>query len=193
MELRKVVGQDVKEYAKKESITKTQLKKVTPNKWIAASAAGLVTLLYTSPKNSINKIGVVIGCVSLAVGEITNYTSTFKVLNTTMDIFYYISWFLGILFVVFFVHHNRNEKKYSDEERKKSIQNVKTIGIVLIFCAIITSLLIVIIKQDVPAFYEGGKPNYVYKSTYTSTDSIDSTDSTTYTQFKSLHDMTKNY
>ena len=59
MELKKVNAIVSKGYAKKDEISKKEVRKFTPTKWLTASAAGLVTLLYTSHKNSIHKIGIV--------------------------------------------------------------------------------------------------------------------------------------
>ena len=77
MELKKVSNYTKKEYAKKEEITKKELKNNTPVKWITASALGLTTLIYNSPKSSIHRIGVVFGCIEIAHNY--NYTSTFHV------------------------------------------------------------------------------------------------------------------
>ena len=65
MELRKVNDNYTRKYAKNDEITKEELKKFTPKKWLTASAIGLATIFYTSPKDSPLRIGVVFGCVSL--------------------------------------------------------------------------------------------------------------------------------
>ena len=64
MEFKKVTGNASREYAKVDEITKKELKSAIPKKWIVASGAGVVTLLYSSPKFSPLKIGVVFGCMS---------------------------------------------------------------------------------------------------------------------------------
>ena len=152
MELKKVSNKTVKNYAKIEQITKKELKKATPHKWIVAAAAGIVTLFYTSPKRSIHQIGVVFGCIEIAHNY--NYTPLFNSLNGIMDIFYYGTWILGISFVLSLLIGIF--RKEDEEKHKKMSKILKYLLIMGIISAIITGILVFILKQDIPAFFEGG-------------------------------------
>lgn len=157
MELKKVNAVVSKGYAKKDEISKKEVRKFTPTKWLTASAAGLVTLLYTSPKNSIHKIGIVFGCISIAGEETNNYTSFWHITNSIMDVFYYASWILGVAFVLLLGNHMINKKKYDEDKRLKSIKNIKILATILIVCIIITALLVIFLKLDLDIFYEKTK------------------------------------
>ena len=154
MELKKVNKVVSKGYAKKDEISKKEIKKFTPAKWIAASAAGIVTLLYTSPKNSIHKIGIVFGCISMKVEKTHNYTSFWNITNSVMDVFYYASWILGVALVLLLGNHIFNRKKYDKDRRMKSIKNIKILVTMLIVSIIITALLVIFLKLDLNIFYE---------------------------------------
>lgn len=154
MELKKVNEVGAKGYAKKDEISKKEVKKFTPTKWLTASATGLVTLLYTSPKNSIHKIGIVFGCISIAGEETNNYTSFWHITNSIMDVFYYASWILGVAFVLLLGNHMVNKKKYDEDKRLKSIKNIKILATIFIVCVIITVLLVIFLKLDLDIFYE---------------------------------------
>ena len=156
MELKRVSEVTSKEYAKKDEISKRKIKQFTPVKWLSASAAGIVTLLYTSPRNSIHKIGVVFGCISIEGAESYNYSSLWHVTNSVMDVFYYLSWILGVAFVFILGHHMINKKNYDEEKRLKSVKRIKIFATILIISIIITALLVVFLKLDISAFYTNG-------------------------------------
>lgn len=151
MELKKVSNQINKNYAKKEQVTKKDLRKSVPQKWIVAASAGLVTLFFKTSEKSIYQIGVVFGCIEIK--EDYNYSSLFNTLNGIMDFFYYativvlISSFISI-FIGFLT---------KDPEKQKKIANVsKFLCIAFIVLLIITAVLVVVLKMDISAFYEGG-------------------------------------
>ncbi|MGN1331057.1 MAG: hypothetical protein ACI4VN_07000 [Clostridia bacterium] len=149
MELKKVTTQTNKNYAKKENITKKELKSATPNKWIVAASAGIVTLFYTSPKTSIYQIGVVFGCM-----EMNNYTPLYDTLDTAMNFFYYTTRIAGISFLltlivgIFIIR--------DDKKNKKVVKMVKCLLLITLILAIITEILVLILELDIPAFYVGG-------------------------------------
>ena len=152
MELKKVTTETTKNYAKKEEITKKDLKKFTPYKWIVAASSGIVTLFYTSPKRSIHQIGVVFGCIEIARNY--NYTPLFHTLNSIMDVLYYGAWIFGISFVLSLLIGIFGIK---DEEKDKKMQKIiKTMLILGIILGVLTGILVLILKQDIPAFFEGG-------------------------------------
>ncbi len=152
MELKKVTTETTQNYAKKEEITKKDLKKFTPYKWIVAASAGIVTLFYTSPKRSIHQIGVVFGCIEIAHNY--NYTPLFHALNGAMDVLYYGTWIFGVGFVLSLLIGIFGIK---DEEKNKKMQKViKTMLIIGVILGVLTGILVFVLKQDLPAFFEGG-------------------------------------
>ena len=153
MELKRVSNYTNKEYAKKEEITKKELKNNTPAKWITASALGLATLLYTSPKSSIHKIGVVFGCIKIEQNY--NYSGTFNVLNGIFDGIYYlgiasgIAMVLSIIIGVFFLGKN--------EERQEKVTKLTKLSLkVFIACIVVGVLMWILLQSDLPILYEGG-------------------------------------
>ena len=153
MELKRVSNYTNKEYAKKEEITKKELKNNTPAKWITASALGLATLLYTSPKSSIHKIGVVFGCIEIEQNY--NYSGTFNVLNGIFDGIYYlgiasgIAMVLSIIIGVFFLGKN-------EERQEKVTKLTKLLLKVFIACIVVGVLVWILLESDLPILYEGG-------------------------------------
>ena len=170
MELKKVNKVVSKGYAKKDEISKKELKKFTPVKWLTASSIGLVTLLYTSPKNSIHKIGVVFGCISIAEPDY-NYTILYHITNSIMDVFYYASWIIGIVFVLLLGRYIIKKKNYNEEKKKSNNKYLKVLATILIVCIIITSILIIVLKLDISAFYTNGIKQNLNDS-YTNTDGL---------------------
>lgn len=156
MELKKVNQETSRMYAKKDEITNKEMKKFTPSKWLTASAAGLVTLMYSSPSGSAHKIGVVFGCIEIGGGITYNYSTTWYTINNIMDAFYYLSWVLGVSFVLFFIHHIIKEKKYDESQRIKSVKHIKIVATLLIFSIIVTSVLVYMLKLDISIFYLNG-------------------------------------
>lgn len=63
MELKKVEKQEAKNYAKKKEVTEKEMKQAVPKKWVAASALGMATLMYTASSVGERKLGVVFGCL----------------------------------------------------------------------------------------------------------------------------------
>lgn len=153
MELKRVSNYTNKEYAKKEEITKKELKNNTPAKWITASALGLATLLYTSPKSSIHKIGVVFGCIEIEQNY--NYSGTFHVINGIFDGIYYlgiasgIAMVLSIIIGVFFLGKN-------EERQEKITKLTKLLLKVFIACIVVGVLVWILLESDLPILYEGG-------------------------------------
>ncbi len=153
MELKKVNSPAIRNYAKKEEVSKKDLKKATPHKWIVAASTGIITLFYASPKRSIYHIGVIFGCIEIA--KEYNYTPLFHTLNSIMDVFYYATlvfvfgFFISLILKLF----NNN----SDENKKKKIDNaLKSFLIIGLVFLVLTIVLVFILKQDIPAFFEGG-------------------------------------
>ena len=153
MELKRVSNYSNKEYAKKEEITKKELKNNTPVKWITASALGLATLLYTSPKSSIHKIGVVFGCIEIE--ENFNYSSTFHILNNIFDVVYYVGIASGIAMVlsliigIFFLGKNT-------EKQEKITKLTKIFLGVFIAALVIGIIMYLFLQSDAPILYENG-------------------------------------
>ena len=136
MELKRVNEITKKNYAKINEISKNEIKKYTPMKWIVASSAGLVTLMYTNVRNSIHRIGVVIGCVSEPL--IREYPVYQKFFYLFFD---FASWILGVSFIFFFLQHVIRRKKLDEETRLKSIKRIKVFGISFVIFIIITFAL----------------------------------------------------
>lgn len=142
MELKKVNAIASKGYAKKDKISKKEVKKYTPTKWIVASATGLVTLLYTSPKNSIHRIGIVFGCISESQ-ETDGISNVFwNITNGIKDVFFYTSWILTTVLILLFgkyMIHTINRNRNGEEEKKfKTLKNIKKVEVFLFVCIIIT-------------------------------------------------------
>ncbi len=155
MELKKVSSVEVKRYAKKNEISKKEMKKFTPQKWLLASATGIVTLMYASPKNSIHQIGVVFGCIQMMDPGEVYHTAIWKITNSAMELFYGMAWVLGITFIGFFIEYIINVKKYEEEEKRKTkaVKTIKIIATILIACIIITSILDFLLKMDLDIFH----------------------------------------
>ncbi len=116
MELKRVMDNEEKGYAKKNEINKKELKKFVPAKWIIASSTGIVTLLYSSPKNSIHKIGVVFGC-SYIITEEEGNSITYRYIIPALS---YLSCILFIAFIISLLYYFVNRKKLDKEKRKKT-------------------------------------------------------------------------
>ncbi len=93
MELKKREIINEREYAKKNEVSKSEVKNTIPKKWLVASSIGIVTLLYSNPNSIFGHIGVVFGCISY--GNV-NYTPLGQFLNT-------LSNFCGVISVACFV------------------------------------------------------------------------------------------
>lgn len=170
MELKRVNENISKNYAKKDEISRNEVKKATPMKWIVASSAGLVTLLYTSPKTSIHKIGVVIGCIAIEAEY--NYSSLWYTLNTTMDVFYYMSWIWGVAFVLGLIIYKIKQKKFDENRRLKAVENLKILLGIFVTSLVITGALVVFLKMDINAFYTNGKKEVMNSVTKDKTDAL---------------------
>lgn len=147
MQLKRVDEEVSKRYAKKDEILRKEVKKFTPTKWLVASSAGLVTLLYTSPSNSIHKIGIVFGCIEIAEPGY-NYSIQWNITNSIMDVFYYASWILGVAFIFMLGRHMINKKKYEEDKRLKSVKHIKILTIIFIISVIITASLVFVLNLD---------------------------------------------
>ena len=132
MELKKVNQETNKNYAKKNEISKGEIKNYIPSKWLIASTTGLVSLLYTNARSSIHKIGVVIGCISME----TDSASTMQKL--IYSFFDFASWGIGITFIVMLIRHFIKRKKFDENTRLKSAKLLKILGIILTIFIIIT-------------------------------------------------------
>ncbi len=145
MELKKIIDEEEKGYAKKDEITKKEMKKFTPKKWITASVAGLVTLLYASPKNGIQKIGVVFGCVSL---DEVKHSDLWYASNRAIGVSTFATAFFIITFIVLLIYHAINKKKFTEKEREESIRSLRIFKICCIVCVVIYIILSFIISLD---------------------------------------------
>jgi amino acid transporter len=123
MELKKVNNVISKGYAKKDEISKKEIKKFIPSKWIAASSAGLVTLFYTSPKNGLQKIGIVFGCVSI------NYPM--RITSSIANIFGVVSGGLGIFLMASIIDYFIHRKKYDEDKKTKEVKYLKIMATTL--------------------------------------------------------------
>jgi len=167
MELKKVVNQEKKDYAKKGEVSKKELKSFVPNKWVVASAAGLTVLFYSSPRFSINSIGVVIGCISIIQPGtvIVNLTPIHKILDTINSFSAYMATLSGIVFVAFAISYgffkiSKKDKNLDETTKKDNIKTLKVLGIIFIILLIVTFGTAMILETDNPVFYEGGVPKY---------------------------------
>ena len=148
MELKKVNQEIARNYAKKNEISKKEIKMYTPEKWIVDSSTGLVTLLYTNARNSIHKIGVVIGCMTLNEPTVPVYQ---KLIYLFFD---FASWILGITFIFMFFRHIFKSQKYDEDTRLKSVKRIKVIGIFLAIFVVITFSLSTFWKVKLTPFVE---------------------------------------
>lgn len=149
MELKRVKEVELKGYAKKDEISRKELKKFTPTKWIVASTAGLVTLFYTSPKNGIQKIGVVFGCVSI------NYPML--ITNSIMNIFGFASGGFGIFFIAMIINFLVNKKKYDEDKKVKAEKHLKILATILIALILVT--IISFVASNVISNIETNQPS----------------------------------
>ena len=167
MELKKVVNQEKKDYAKKGEVSKKELKSFVPNKWVVASAAGLTVLFYSSPRFSINSIGVVIGCISVIQPGtvIVNLTPIHKILDTINAFSTILAAVSGFVFVIYifsygFVKVFKKDKNLDEATKKQNVKTLKVLGVVFIILLIAAFGTAMILETDNPIFYEGGVPRY---------------------------------
>ena len=165
MELKKKEIIKERQYAKKGEISKNELKKNSPQKWLIASSLGIVSLFYSNPKSVFGTIGVVFGCIEL---EATNTTPLFNTINNISEaiakmtvIMFYVSAIMCFIFMIDYVV--LTIKKVPKEDKEKSVKNWKKL--ILIMILIVVLLLCVhlfldngILELNIPAFYEGGTP-----------------------------------
>lgn len=135
MELKKVNEVSPRAYAKKNDITREEVKKFTPEKWIVASAVGLVTLMYTSPDWSIHKIGVVFGCRTIETD------GSFGIMD-----FFYNGFLIGTISIAiaFFWISIKNLimwRKYSESKKER---NKKKMKYLLVFFAVFLLISLVL-------------------------------------------------
>lgn len=138
MELKKVNEVSPRAYAKKNDITREEVKKFTPEKWIVASAVGLVTLMYTSPDWSIHKIGVVFGCRTI---ETDSGYGSFGIMD-----FFYNGFLIGTISIAiaFFWISIKNLimwRKYSESKKER---NKKKMKYLLVFFAVFLLISLVL-------------------------------------------------
>ncbi len=169
MELKKKEISKERQYAKKGEVSKSELKKNSPKKWLVASSLGIASLFYSNPKSIFGTIGVVFGCIEI---QASNTTIVYDILNTISNCCYPIrtvTFPLGILLcLVYFVDYivSVKFKKVDPLEFRK--KNKKFFNIVLILflitiCAAIINVLLdnVILELELPIFYKGGVPEYI--------------------------------
>ena len=130
MELKKVNEVSPRAYAKKNDITRKEVKESTPEKWIVASALGLVTLMYTSPDWSIHKIGVVFGCRTI---ETDSGTELFNFMDLFYNIFLIGTISIAIAFFLISIKNLIMWRKYSESKRER---NRKKMRYLLVFFAV---------------------------------------------------------
>ena len=156
MEFKKVTGDATRGYAKASEVTKKDLKGLLPEKWIVASSAGLVTLMYSS-KFSPLKIGVVFGCAMVS------YERSFGILgnivNHTMDVFYYLSIVLSISFILKSIQHLVVKRRLDDEKKSKSKKLIKCLGIASLISIAITIILILVLVSNSSFLFEKKESN----------------------------------
>ena len=154
MELKSVSKASTRNYAKKEDVSKKDLKASTPQKWIVAASTGIVTLFYSSSNKSLNQVGVVFGCIKMI--EHYNYTSLYYTINHFMDIFYYGTWIFGVSFILSLTIGILKLNKENEKSHKRRAAIVKYTLIITLILAGLTGILVFILSQDIPAFYENG-------------------------------------
>ena len=138
MELKKVNEVSPRAYAKKNDITRKEVKESTPEKWIVASALGLVTLMYTSPDWSIHKIGVVFGCKTI---ETDSGTELFNFMDLFYNIFLIGTFSIAIAFFLMSIKNLIMWRKYSESKRER---NKKKMQYLLVFFAVFLLISLVL-------------------------------------------------
>ena len=146
MELRKVEKNVECKYAKRKDISKRDLKKFVPNKWMKIGLMSTFFATYSSLKEGIIKIGIVIGCVELPSEGNTILTEKGKAINSIENILIVIT---GIVFIKFFIDIInylvwRKKAKESDEDYikqekrkiKKDLLVVIIFGLLILFTEI---------------------------------------------------------
>lgn len=151
MELKKVEKQEIKGYAKKNEITEKEMKKAVPKKWVAASALGIATLLFSGSSSGLSRIGVVFGCIPT---EVINHTQLWHILDNIHTVFYYFTQLSFIYILYCIINHALKKKENSEENKqKKVLQDAWKIALVII---LITLLFSIFLSLDFSFFYEGG-------------------------------------
>ena len=135
MELKKVNEVSPRAYAKKNDITREEVKKFTPEKWIVASAVGLVTLMYTSPDWSIHKIGVVFGCRTIETD------GSFGIMDFFYDGFLIGTISIAIAFFWISIKNLIMWRKYSESKKER---NKKKMKYLLVFFAVFLLISLVL-------------------------------------------------
>ncbi len=142
MELKKRETINEREYAKKNEVSKREVKNTIPKKWLVASSVGIVTLLYSNPNSIFGHIGVVFGCVSFD----PDFTPLCETLNMISGIASWISFFCFIISIAVYgvvLVHKHNLRKITDEELIEKKKRIINKGITyLIILLIITVLLV---------------------------------------------------
>ena len=150
MELKKVNEVSPRAYAKKNDITREEVKKFTPEKWIVASAVGLVTLMYTSPDWSIHKIGVVFGCISIET--VDNVSDIYAIMEWIYTGFLIGSFSLFIVFLLLALKNLIMLGKYSESKKERNRKKMKYLLIFLAAFVIITLGLHILLKLDLDIY-----------------------------------------
>ncbi len=165
MELKKRDIINEREYAKKNEVSKNEVKNTIPKKWLVASSIGIVTLLYSNPSSIFGHIGVVFGCIKSVT---VNYSQTWHAWNTFSNLLPFISYGTTCAFILvltaflisFFIEYFKK-----DFDKKVFLTNNK-----ILFFSIVLSMLISVLStrthqlldnwildMNIPQFYEGGE------------------------------------
>ena len=147
MELKKVNEVSPRAYAKKNDITREEVKKFTPEKWIVASAVGLVTLMYTSPNWSIHKIGVVFGCRS-----IESESSSFSIIELFYNGFLIGTISIAISFFLMSIKNLIMWRKYSESKKERNKKKMKYLLIFFVFFLMISLILYFFSNMDLQIY-----------------------------------------
>ena len=146
MELRKVEKKVECKYAKRNDISKSDLKKFVPNKWMKIGLMSTFFATYSSLKEGIIKIGIVIGCVELPSEGDTILTEKGKGINTIENFLIMISGIIFLKFLIDIINYLvwRKKAKESDEDYikqekrkiKKDLLVVIIFGLLILFTEI---------------------------------------------------------
>lgn len=141
MELRKVEKKVECKYAKRNDISKSDLKKFVPNKWMKIGLMSTFFATYSSLKEGIIKIGIVIGCVELPSEGDTILTEKGKGINTIENFLIMISGIIFLKFLIDIINYFvwRKKAKESDEDYIKHEKRKVLVELIVI---IIFGLLI---------------------------------------------------
>ena len=144
MELKKRDEVIKREYAQKDEISKNEVKKFTPKKWLIASSLGVVTLFYANPNGIFGSIGVVFGCIDTSASATYELTNLGNILNSISNISGIVAIFLFLVAALDNYILNKKIKEINilndDEEKKakqETIENIrKIIGVMIIIGAV---------------------------------------------------------